>query len=424
MTAEVIVMNKRAIALAADSAITVTSWMSGKRVERYVKGANKIFELSDAHPVGIMIFNASSMHSVPWELIIKSFRSSLGGNARPYLGDYARDLFEYIEKNSSFFPATRQDETQKSKVIDVFIDLLIEIDRVPSVIAAKGNQAAMNAARDAVLADLQAKLSNEALPGHFAPTACANALAKWGGDIAVAMAPSLTKRGWTSKQNELIALSFEALYKRYKRYLDHTGLVATGYGENEFFPSYRYYDCYGFLDGELIVDLAQEESVTFDDGAKIEPFAMSSMAETFMLGLSPDIYSVLGNGIRSAMDDLSKAVETHLGGALPATLGPKFASVQQEIIKELMNSCMSEHFNPLTRAIGSLPVDEMANLAETLIMLESLKERVTRPSESVGGAVDVAVITKSEGVVWIKRKHFFSAELNPKFFERQKQRFE
>jgi hypothetical protein len=31
----------------------------------------------------------------------------------------------------------------------------------------------------------------------------------------------------------------------------------------------------------------------------------------------------------------------------------------------------------------------------------------------VGGAVDVAVISRGDGFVWLKRKHYFSQELNP-----------
>jgi hypothetical protein len=34
----------------------------------------------------------------------------------------------------------------------------------------------------------------------------------------------------------------------------------------------------------------------------------------------------------------------------------------------------------------------------------------------VGGPIDVAVISKGDGFVWIKRKHYFKPELNPGFF--------
>ena len=44
---------------------------------------------------------------------------------------------------------------------------------------------------------------------------------------------------------------------------------------------------------------------------------------------------------------------------------------------------------------------------------------VTKPSETVGGPVDVAVITKNEGLVWIKRKLFFDPGLNSRYLQRQ-----
>lgn len=63
----------------------------------------------------------------------------------------------------------------------------------------------------------------------------------------------------------------------------------------------------------------------------------------------------------------------------------------------------------------SLPKDELANLAESLVSLTSLQRRVSREIETVGGAIDVAVISKGDGFVWIKRKHYFSADRNLRF---------
>jgi len=37
-------------------------------------------------------------------------------------------------------------------------------------------------------------------------------------------------------------------------------------------------------------------------------------------------------------------------------------------------------------------------------------------AETVGGPIDVAVISKGDGFIWINRKHYFARELNPPFF--------
>jgi len=88
----------------------------------------------------------------------------------------------------------------------------------------------------------------------------------------------------------------------------------------------------------------------------------------------------------------------------------------------IMAEARREHAIPMRRVLGVLPVDEMADLAETLINLQSLKEKVTKNSETVGGPVDVAIITKNEGLLWAKRKRFFDMDLNSRFALRQQAR--
>ena len=67
-----------------------------------------------------------------------------------------------------------------------------------------------------------------------------------------------------------------------------------------------------------------------------------------------------------------------------------------------------------------LPKEELAEMAETLVNLTSFKRRVTPEAETVGGPVDVAVISKGDGLIWIKRKHYFSQDLNFRYFDRDR----
>jgi hypothetical protein len=94
-------------------------------------------------------------------------------------------------------------------------------------------------------------------------------------------------------------------------------------------------------------------------------------------------------------------------------------TAKDEFAERLFGRIIGEHSSPLKRVVGNLPVDELGGLAETLVSLESLKERVTRGSETVSGPIDVAVISKTDGFIWIKRKHYFDPALNPHFLRRQ-----
>ena len=61
-----------------------------------------------------------------------------------------------------------------------------------------------------------------------------------------------------------------------------------------------------------------------------------------------------------------------------------------------------------------LPKDELAAMAEALVNLTKFRRRISQDRETVGGPIDVAVITKGDGFVWIKRKHYFDPALNPR----------
>ena len=65
-----------------------------------------------------------------------------------------------------------------------------------------------------------------------------------------------------------------------------------------------------------------------------------------------------------------------------------------------------------------MPIDELAMLAESMINITSLRRKVAIDSNigTVGGPVDVAMITKSDGFIWMKRKHYFEQSYNPQYF--------
>ena len=65
MTAVVAIMNKSGLALAADSAVTVTNGTGGYSSSKIYNTANKLFMLSKHHPVGIMVYSSAEFMQVP-----------------------------------------------------------------------------------------------------------------------------------------------------------------------------------------------------------------------------------------------------------------------------------------------------------------------------------------------------------------------
>jgi hypothetical protein len=66
-------------------------------------------------------------------------------------------------------------------------------------------------------------------------------------------------------------------------------------------------------------------------------------------------------------------------------------------------------------ALSAMPVQDAIDLARFMVetTIGFTRFSVLRQPKHVGGAVEIAAITKHEGFRWIQRRHFYTAELNP-----------
>ena len=90
MTAIIGVMNKHAVAIAADSAVTLGG---GRKV---LNSANKLFSLSKHHPMAVAIYGNAELVGTPWEIIIKEYRKNLKDKSFLHVSDYVDDFFDFI----------------------------------------------------------------------------------------------------------------------------------------------------------------------------------------------------------------------------------------------------------------------------------------------------------------------------------------
>lgn len=102
MTAEIALMNKSALALAADSAVT----LSGGKVYNSV---NKLFMLSKYEPIGIMIYGNAEMNGTPLETVIKEYRRILNNRRYPHVNEYCLDFVKFLEDCNIFTSEAKDD---------------------------------------------------------------------------------------------------------------------------------------------------------------------------------------------------------------------------------------------------------------------------------------------------------------------------
>ncbi len=94
---------------------------------------------------------------------------------------------------------------------------------------------------------------------------------------------------------------------------------------------------------------------------------------------------------------------------------------RQEILQaigESLQSIRQETGEPLHQAVSLLSKAELWKIAENFVGIGSMKKRINMGYETIWGPIDVAVVTKADGFVWIKRKFYFDPDINYNYFNR------
>ena len=150
------------------------------------------------------------------------------------------------------------------------------------------------------------------------------------------------------------------------------------------------------------------------------------MVDRFLDGIDPDFEDYLRSAMSEALNDMGKDVLNSFvktSAKNKKLISEKIAEAADKYLKEFSEKSLKRKETNFRQKIldmvNFMPKSDLANMAESLINLTSTKRRVSAESETVGGPIDVAVISKFDGFVWIKRKHYFEKELNPRYFVTQ-----
>lgn len=410
MTAVVGVLNKRAVAIAADSAVTVGD------THKVMNTGNKIFSLSKYAPVGVAIYGAESLMSTPWEVIIKCYRRELGQKKFSYLREYVEDFLRFLKKHE-FFSSL---EIQRQ-----FLALQIKSFLHICETEAKNRKVFSTNPPQAVLEELNECMKlNQASPivfPDFQGYSYSDFLKYASAEIRLVVNQSTILD---------VAKHFDAFAESYYHYMrianikrgNDTGLVFVGYGEEEIYPClYNIVTTIGF-EHKLQYCYGEKTEITNDGtGAAIVPFAQVEATQTVIRGINPTFYDIISSNFTAILEHFKRQIGDLARNAQATTLATQIDSIDvNPFSTAFTQATKSEFFNnytvPLVTTVGHLAISDMANVAESLVALTSLVNRMSPKEESVGGPVDVAVISKGDGLIWIKRKHYFNPELNAHFF--------
>lgn len=425
MTAVVGILNKQAVAIAADSAVTI----SGTNGRKIFNKANKVFTLSKYHPVGIMIYNSASFMETPWETIIKMYRRQLGERGFPTVADYQNDFIAFL-RAQQFFTTP---ETQIAYLQSFSLWLINELIKGVATNHRHLFEAPNEENQREFMRLLEVKVDE--MQGRFSgvPDFCPE-FADYSFEAFVGYARHTLDNiiqgrfivNGLQVGDELrrkFAFLIFSILRAKGEYSNYTGLIFTGFGEHEIYPQLIPINISFVVDNRLrfYVDEGKAASITNTNRSAVCPFAQTDVIETILSGIDPHLDNIYLEHFRSLFEKYNKVLLDTVGNGNPQLTARIQGLDTQKIVDEYIRMSQGvkweNYIMPLLNAVSSLSKEDLAEMAESLIYLTYLKRRITFAEESVGGPVDVAVISKGDGFIWIKRKHYFRPELNQFFFD-------
>ncbi|MGP9567898.1 hypothetical protein ACT3RP_10690 [Halomonas sp. AOP5-B2-8] len=422
MTAEVAIANGSGVALAADSAVTI----GGRKI---YNSAIKLFSLSKLHPVGIMIYGNANLLEVPWETLIKTARQNLGSKSFDTLEEYGNDFIQFIKTHKEYFSDSSQESWVRSNVLGYFEMIREELfEKIHPILQEQGEVDANTtySLLETIINDHHQHLKKldivKDADASFEKTVKSKYKQIFKEISDLVFQKLEIKTPLVTKLNDIATL----LHTRSIYANGTSGIVISGFGEKEIYPSILTYEIEGVIDGRLKFREIPEKSYKVQGGndCSIIAFAQEDMVAAFMNGMNPSVTNLINSYLDHIFNRLPELLnDEDLKGnnstikKIKDKLREDTKKLHEDFINLLQQHISDNHVSPVLNMVTALPKDELAAMAESLVNLTAFKRRMTESLETVGGPIDVAVISKGDGMVWVKRKLYFPRELNQHFFE-------
>ena len=189
--------------------------------------------------------------------------------------------------------------------------------------------------------------------------------------------------------------------------------MIAGYGDKELYPSLISGEFMGIYFNKMKYNVKYNTKITFENSSTIIPFAQDDVIATFMNGIDFTILQDILETVEEYKEERNN--ESQDSCCFSSCLD----DLKEDIRKRVQMSSSYNHWGPIIDTIAVAPKEELAQMAETLVNLTSFRRKLSMDSysQSVGGPIDVALITKGDGFIWMKRKFYFDKDLNHSFFE-------
>lgn len=417
MSAEIISMSLRGVAIAADSTSTSARSDGSKKIR---KATNKITSFSRNIPIAIVTQGNRDFNGIPFEILVRDFKNKNEDKSWKTVKDCHDDFLNYI--GNCGLDYLNYGNAYADRVLTICFSHIEQIFE-----ESEGNARKFKAK----IKDLPGVDKSDDFLFFTSYTTNGN------GDNSQLIRNSYSDRikRWLSNDFVGSQLCTESVCKNIIEYCVHSmqeiefaehddvTFALVGYGEDEYTPTYIACTIHAVVCGLTYYTEHDFVDINTHKAKAICHLTQNNFLSTFLQGIDPDFEEQLNINNGTSLDSIKKRVSKDLKELLAGT------EIDSKAVNNILNKHLSsfafdfnlihlkqEHKQSLFRSFSGFSVDDLADISESLVKLIAFRKRMTCEDQDVGGPIDVAIITKAGGLEWKKRKQYFKRELNEHLF--------
>jgi hypothetical protein len=405
MSSGIVLMNKEGIAVASDSAVS----LNNNRI--IFHSYNKITQVG-YFPLLVVHYDNFIMSNVPAELIFAQFDESMKNQKlpKPTLKHYMNEFIQFLEEKSDFFDFHSNQNNFLNHYFHSMINLLYANIETSLTQEDRLKKLKENVEKESKKYE-QFTVSKNSFYWAEIKQDFPNFISK----AYQAFETRFFQRNFkldplNNVDEQIINLieNFCVLTKGDLSFVDSLGtnICFVGYGNQYIYPSLIEIRYYGFFQGKVVYEVLYEATISDDYGRVIYTLGQDDGIVSLISGLDRNIKQQLKeNLVKNSTIFFEKELKTSKKDKQTNQLISKFTDEVVDKIDEQDN--LTEYTRKITNSISVLPLNDLASFAENLISIQIIRRKYETDKTtngSVGGPIDLAVINKTEGVQWKKRK--------------------
>ena len=187
----------------------------------------------------------------------------------------------------------------------------------------------------------------------------------------------------------------------------YTELVVTGFGSDEMLPKMSAVGLFGVLAGVARHKEIEVESIE-ESGGYFQFFGQWDASIQFIRGLDRGIQQAVVNFmeryVRTLVSTQSMFIEDEGDEDLELFISDKVRIARGELEDLIKEHSREKFVDPLMQVISMSPEADLARMARSLIEIQSIRQSINEITPTVGGPIDVAVISKTNSFRWVRHK--------------------